>query len=279
MEYVGIATHDLPGDYTEPKNTILEVIVPELTPMLQDKIEGVEIETKRVSVENTALGGKSETTIRLSETVTCEYLGTRSNHSIPNIHRGEQVIVYRLGETSRFYWKEMGRDDKIRTTEHLKIHIANKKTRLDELNEDTSYFFEMDTREGRRKVHIHTSKGTDEAVAYDVLINTDDNTLEIVDTIGNGIKLESNPDGISKWAAWNKEGSKIELEGKKALVDTPTEVEIRTPTTNINASNTNISGNLSVGGKTSVGGSVSLGSILNVAGLATFSGGTVGDRT
>lgn len=189
-EYLGIAAQDLMGD--DPVD--LEVFVPELLPMLEGDVDEtlVENEDKReIELKNLAVDGIATTNITVSNTFKCKYLGIRTNMSMPNIHLGEQIRVFQFKDTSQFYWAPMGRDDSIRRTEHLKIKVANKPKTEGELDDDHVYFFEMDTREGQRKIHIHTSNGTEEEVTYDLLIDTDKSEVSLLDSNGNGIHLKS----------------------------------------------------------------------------------------
>jgi len=189
-EYIGIAAQTLMGD--DPVD--LEVIIPDLLPMLEGDVteEDLNENTKKsISVQNYAIDSVSETTIKPSSTFKCKYLGIRTNMSMPNIHLGEQIRVFHFKNTDQFYWAPLGRDDAIRKTEHLKMKIANKKVTNGELDDDTTYFIEMDTRSGQRKIHIHTSSGTDEEVTYDLLIDTDKSEVSLLDSNGNGMHWKS----------------------------------------------------------------------------------------
>jgi hypothetical protein len=204
-EYTGFAAQTLMDDDT----MLLEVVVPEFTPMATGTIEvGETPATVDVKVENAAENGKSVATVKPAVTVTCEYFGDHTNRSRPNIHIGEPVRVVNIGNTAKFYWLPRGTRDDLRTTEHCKIHVSNKAKQTDELTDDTAYFVEMDTREGKRKIHIHTSKGTKESVEYDIRINTDASTVEIIDSEGNGWKLDSLEHRI---LSWNKDGSYYDM--------------------------------------------------------------------
>lgn len=208
-EYIGIACQTLLGD--EP--TTLEVMIPEFLPMVEGSVETeAKTSNRTIKVLNKAKGGKSVANVKVSDTISCEYLGGRTGMSMPNIHLGEQVKVINIEGNSTFYWAPMGRDDQIRKTEHVKIKVANKQKQQDPLDDDHTYFFEMDTREGKRKIHIHTSAGTEEEVTYDLLIDTDKSEVSLIDSKGNGFKLESKE---FKWRMWNSEeehGSFVEID-------------------------------------------------------------------
>jgi hypothetical protein len=233
IEHVGLATQTNMGD----DETILEVMIPELVPAAEGEVDkDYKEKILKVKVKNLAPGGKSEATIRISETVKCEYIGHRSNVSIPNIYLGEQVQVFQIGGTDRYFWKEKGRDDTIRTTEHVRFRIANKLKTVEDLNDSNTYFIEMDTRKGRRKIHISTSHGTKELVAYDIKIDTDKSTVEIVDDAGNGFKLHSiDPGtGFGHWRLWNREQSFLDINGPDAVLTTLKSVTVNSPSVTVN---------------------------------------------
>jgi hypothetical protein len=311
IEYVGIAAQTLMGDGDTDANIFLEVMIPELVPTAKGDVNNTtDEEVISSTVNNSAPSGKKSSHVKISETIKCEYMGHRSNGSIPNIHLGEQVIVYQIGYTDRYYWKEMGRDDSIRTTEHLKLRIANKTKTVEDLNDENTYFIEMDTREGKRGIHISTSKGTGEKCEYDIKINTDDSTVEIKDDIGNSCKLSSKD---HRWLMKNASGSSFDMHKEDATLITPKTVKVISPEVTINAEksvlvnsplttinghllltglfttngaypgsdsgNACISGNIKIEGNETIEGTSHIQGTLQVDGHATFNGGTSGDRT
>ncbi len=207
-EFIGVACVTLMGD----NDLVLPVMVPELSPMTTGTVEeGDEPSERKLTLTNSAPKGVGTANLKVSNTIECTYLGNGHNGSPPNIHIGEHVMVFNFGNTSEFFWAPLGRDYQQRRTEHLKLRVANKPKNTDELTDDTSYFIEMDTREGQRKIHIHTSAGTEEEVTYDVKIDTDASTMEIVDSVGNGWKLDSNERHIR---TWNETGSYLDMNKK-----------------------------------------------------------------
>ncbi len=184
LDYIGIALERLMDD----DSTQLKVWIPELSPFTEDS--PLDIATVISESTNLAPDGKPSATVTAVSYVTCEYYGN-TNISRPNVHPGEQIKVHMVGDNHEYYWDVIGRSDYLRTTEHVKLVIANKPNQLDELDETTSYYLEMDTREGQRNIHIRTSKGTGEAVEYDIKLNLDDSTLRCLDSVGNFSELIS----------------------------------------------------------------------------------------
>lgn len=184
IEYIGIALDRLMDDDT----TELRVWIPELSPFTEDSpLDELAVITESA---NLAPLGKPSATVTAVSYITCEYYGN-TNTSRPNVHPGEQVKVHMIGDNHNYFWDVIGRSDYLRTTEHVKLVVADKPNQLDELNETTMYYFEMDTRDGQRNIHIRTSKGTGEAVEYDIKLNLEDSTLRVIDSVGNFSELIS----------------------------------------------------------------------------------------
>jgi len=281
--YIGYAIGTNMGDADRE----LEVMVPDFAPTAEGVVDNEYVpDTIDVDVTNTVIGGKSRASVTISETIKCTYFGGRSNISIPNIYRGEHVLVHNMGNDV-FYWEELGRDDAIRTTEHLVLHVANKHRpdTTDALTPATMYTISMDTREGKRGIRIHTSAGTDEPVTYDINIDTDKSIVETIDSLGNGQRLASNPNGVSTWHTWNKEGSSVILEGTNITVNGPDTHTTNSPTVTVNCHVTTVNAGSSVSINTpvtNISGDVAIGGSLAVAcaggsGTARFAGKIIGD--
>lgn len=184
IEYTGIALDKLMDDDT----TKLRVWIPELSPFtVDDPTEEVIVSTKP---RNLAPNGKSSTDVTAVSYVVCEYYGN-TNISRPNVHPGEQVKVHMIGDNHEYFWDVIGRSDHLRTTEHVKLVVADKPSQLDPLDIPTMYFVEIDTRAGQRNVHLKTSKGTGETVEYDVRIDLEEYFVRMMDSVGNFTELIS----------------------------------------------------------------------------------------
>lgn len=210
-EYIGISAQTILDNYPVD----LEVFIPDLLPMMEGDVDESTVDDVKkldISINNLAAEGTSTVKVTPSNTFKCHYLGLRTGMSMPNIYLGEQVRVLQFKNTSQFYWAPLGRDDSIRKVEHLKIHVANKKETVKNIDDDTTYFIEMDTREGQRKIHIHTSAGTDEEVTYDLLIDTDKSEVSLLDSLGNGFHLMSKEYWMKLFNSEEEHGSFIEID-------------------------------------------------------------------
>lgn len=186
----------------------LYVLCPEALPFVSGSgatiTEGVE--TRRVSVKR-ADGSTYNGKINLSQTLYCTYMGDDTNRSIPDVHNGEQVIVHNYDGTDVFYWSPMDRDDSIRETEHIRWSVADLHKVIKDLNDDNTYYFEMDTKY-KKKITISTSNSDGEKYRYFVIIDAVANTVEIKDDSGNFLLLDSN---VPRWKIQNRDLTMIDM--------------------------------------------------------------------
>lgn len=273
-EFIGYATQTLMGD----SNFDLEVLIPDFLPLASGTIKETSIDVPvDITIANSALGGKPKATINTKKTVLCTYLGSGCNTTPPNIHIGEQVKVLCIGDGSDFYWYDIGRDNNTRTTERLRLHVANKKNQKDALNDSTSYSVDMDSRKGKKKIRIHTSKGTGEAVSYNILIDMEKSTFSINDSEGNGMSLDSL---TAVWEIHNNKGSSAVMDKTNITVTAPSTVTVLakdvvvTATSTITETSPNIKmvGNVTVLGNISATGTTTMVGNLTVNGNSQVNG-------
>jgi len=201
--YIGIARTAIENN----NDRILEVYVPELLPFKTGIMKKNDKPEQKVitlmSPDNVPVIGK----VQLTDTIQCEYMGLSTNNDVPDIHVGEQVVVLNVAGTEKFYWVPLGRDDNLRRVEHYRISIADEQKTVKELNDDNTYFFEMDTRKYKRVI-ISTSKSDGEKFRYKIEIDAKANTVIIQDDDGNFFKLDSN---IPMLIMQDKPGCKVQI--------------------------------------------------------------------
>jgi len=183
--YVGIAADSIKA--TNQKE--LEVYCPELLPLYDGFPDPVD--DKRVIALKDANGKPVSGTVVLRPTIKAKYLGGDTNHHIPDIHKGEQLLIHNYAGSEEFYWTPMGRDDDIRKFEHRRIYVADIAKTIKKLDGSNTYYFELDTR-GDKHVVISTAKSDGEEFAYLIKIDAKANTVTIEDDSGNKIFLDSN---------------------------------------------------------------------------------------
>lgn len=148
----------------------------------------------------TDTGGSYEVKTRSDTDIVCLWIPFGSNRkSPPDIRRGEQVLVYRLADTDRYYWTELGLNDDLRRLETA-TYVFNANPNLaDDVNTvDNSYYFEISTH--KKRVTFATCKKNGEVTKYDVqfdpgtgklVVQDDRRNCFLIDTIARRIKLSN----------------------------------------------------------------------------------------
>ena len=202
--YHGIATHLI--DDSDPKGT-LKILCPELNPFFSEKLihKDDDVNFAAEDVWKT----RSSSNVKTKNTIEAIYLGGVYNVSIPDIHLGEQVEVLQYGNTDTYYWRQFRKDEFLRLREHYKIRCADTPTRIKYLDDDNTYFFEINTKIGSKQITLSTSKSDSESYRYLIKIDPDKNTILINDDIGNFIRLESDNHRI---ILQNTDATKVSLD-------------------------------------------------------------------
>lgn len=115
--------------------------------------------------------------------------GNSNRDTSPDVNVNETVMIYRYAHTDKFYWDTIFREPKLRRLEHVRYAYSNKPDGLDEFDPESSYWIEYSTAE--KRIRLHTSDNDGEACKYDITLKTDQGYLEIKDSLGNLIKLNS----------------------------------------------------------------------------------------
>lgn len=145
-------------------------------------------------------------------TVPATWLGENNRWTAPNVKAGEKVELYTVGETDVFYWKAMGRNNKLRRTETVVYGWAASGEADDadvEQSQDNHYVVIVDTKNGH--ITLRTSKDRGEPVRYTIQVNTKDGLLIATDDKGNLIRVDSQATEI---ALINADGTTVRLSKK-----------------------------------------------------------------
>lgn len=206
-EYIGIS------DTTNETGLVSEIkaFCPELLPNFKGPPSPVPSVMKS-EVENPLTGVKTKSELRLTTLLTCDYLGG-NNQLVPCIYKGERVRIFCYAGTDKFYWLPLGREPGIRRHEHLRWFAMAQPNGVEGnsvkfATDLTSYFVDINTNEGKKCIHIHTSQADGEVHGYDIKICPQNSFLEIRDTDGNFFILDST---VPSWHMHNTYDSNIEM--------------------------------------------------------------------
>lgn len=206
----------------EPGSKDIKVHLEELIPFVEGEVnpKKMELQVSSDYSEKTYSG-----TVEASNFVTATYLGTESNRRYPpDVRKNEQVFVFNYSDQDKYFWISSGRDDVLRRVERYNISVSDlSSTSVDQLTDDNTYFFELDTRYNKR-VMISTSNSDGEAYKYTFLIDTKDSVVSLCDNNDNEIQIDSK---VPRVMMRNNSGSLIDLAQENISIVAPKELLIK----------------------------------------------------
>ena len=211
--------HDIEG--VPYDNYWLEVVVPEIMPFYHGKGSLIDETTREPlrrrydyelkSQDNPSIKGSVEE----SPSIKCYYWGG-SNHSVPHITMGEQVLVIHHKGNDKYYWKELGRDNELRRIEKYRIFVNDQRLVVKtadvignnekRVNDDNSYYLEFDTI--NKHILLSTANSDGETIRYFMKFNCKTNTYSLWDTRGNRFELDSDE---HRWYFRNADQSVVDM--------------------------------------------------------------------
>lgn len=147
--------------------------------------------------------------------------GHSNRLSAPDVIKNETVLIFRFGDTHEYYWTTVFSEPKIRRLETVLYGFGNKKVPLDPWDKESSYWFEVSTHD--KYIKLHTSKSDGEPFEYDITIDTGTGFIEMKDSVGNYIKLDSPSNSITAKANQDilLDAPTITLRANHVINDTP----------------------------------------------------------
>lgn len=223
--YRGISAEKL--DDSDKEGT-LKILCPELTPFASGNLKHKEEEV--IFKAEDVWGTKQHAKSTMKNTIEAIYIGGNNCLSIPDVDVGEQLIVHQYGESDVYYWSIERRDEKLRLREHYRISCADSPTRIKVLDDDNTYFIEINTKQGEKGITLSTSKSDGEAFKYLVKIDSENSKFSANDDVGNQILLDSKNTRI---LMENKDKTKVDLDKTNLflLADTVSIIGRKTITT------------------------------------------------
>lgn len=248
-------------------NKPLKTDVVEVTPVeyltmidgeINDHFEEINLKSKNFDDTNYETGTKQSTTLK------CRWLPNSSNRvTSPDVRRGEQVMIWRFGDSDKFYWSSLEYEKKLRKLETIVFGISATKDEDDIGTPDSMYYLEVSSH--RKLIHFHTSKANDEPFGYDLQLNTEKGYLLLTDDVGNLVNIDSEKTYIE---ITNADKATVQLDKKNILIDAPDYVDIKAgKEVKIDSPKSFMSGQFSAGGKTSITGNLSVQSLTSTGPL------------
>lgn len=169
----------------------IEVTMVESMPTL----EGDYNEKEKKSLNNVNMSGKTTSLqVEKGKSVTAKWLNLYNSNRItaPDVTIGEMVHLFQYAGNDEYYWASISTN--IRKREKVIYGFSNKDdAKPNQPSGEEQYYMLVDTR--NKEVVFHTANNDGEASWYDLIFNTADGIVTLVDQQGNYTELKS-VDGI-----------------------------------------------------------------------------------
>ncbi len=175
------------------------------------------VETTNFAGDKTAIKGMS------SQGHPCKWLPYGGNRlTPPDVQLGEQVEIWRLGDTDEYYWRDTAQGLAGRRLETMiLVWGATKNPNGHGFDLSKCYFLEVSSHRGL--ITLATSKDLGEPFAYTIQLNTREGNFILEDDIETQVVFESPERRISMS---NADGSLVEIHRKKTRIVGPEEVSL-----------------------------------------------------
>lgn len=216
-----------------PSSKEVEVTPIEEMPMLDGELAPVATDYNAKATD--ALGSSYEDTVELTTTIKAKWLpiGAANRVSAPDVRRGEMVVIYKFGDTDKYFWTTLNEDLKLRKLETVIYAFSGTTNEGAEINADTFYFIEISTH--KKLITLHTSKDNGEPFSYDIQLDTNNGKLVITDDVGNYVLLDSSQSRIQ---LMNVDGSEYDMHKTNLTVNIPEKITFNAMEFEVNAKTT-----------------------------------------
>lgn len=237
---IGIAVDD-----KNDGSVFLNVYLPESFPLYTGELTDAINKNERVVKDSK--GVERKVTLFTQVGVKATWIKDGNSTYAPNIRKGEQVKVYEIIDTNRYFWEIAGRNNELRRTERQgKVFSASGASATDNVpvTADNSYGYDVDSKNKMMKVWL--SKDNGEKSRIEVALDGNSGVVSVKN--GSGLLLQLNV-GKDEFLVTNVSGSTIQI--KKDVINLITTKEIHMTSPKVT-----IEGDLKVTGKTELAGVV-----------------------
>lgn len=210
--------------------------------------------------------GKSyQSKAKVSATITATWIprGQSNRMTAPDVRRGEKVQIYRLANSSKYYWDTLENSSNVRRLETVVNAYSATQEENVELNDSNSYTQGVSTHNQYVNV-IHTTKANGERFAYDIYVDTKTSKIHLKDDVGNEFLLDS---PSAKVRMQNSKGNFLDITGDNAVWNVKSSITVKTTNWRLQTSKMHNSGEL-----LQQGNQVHQGNIAIAGGLSTSAG-------
>ena len=156
--------------------------------------------------------------VDVDNVVEAEWLPLGSNRkTAPDVRRGVRVVIWKYGDSDKYYWTTTGQDDHLFKLETvLYCWSGTKDESATEQTPDNSYFAEVSTH--KKTITVKTSKANGEAFSYTIQVNAADSAVIVTDDAGNYFELDSEE---RKLTLKNSDDTSVILDKRDLLFNAP----------------------------------------------------------
>lgn len=212
-EFIGTVLED-----KESFSRVIKVHLKEMLPFVQGEVKAIE-DTKKIESASDGFTG----TITTTNMVEAKWIGFSNRRYPPDVRKNEQVRVWKYADSDDYYWDSMGRDDNLRGPERLNFSVSGEPGPVDTLNDDNTYFVELDSRHKKRAI-IRTSKKNGEKYAYLFCLDAINNRVTLCDDSNNEIRIESDTPRV---LMRNRNGTIVDLCMKNLSMVAPEDATLK----------------------------------------------------
>lgn len=171
-------------------------------------------QTESTATTTDASGKSTSSKVTTTNYITATYFSTTNEPTPPMVKKGEQIELFTIDDSDKFYWLPYGRDRNIRGLDVKRFEVSALDNTVKgnanvEKTDDNTYFIEFDAVKGQ--VLISTSKVNKEPVRFRIQIDTKNGKLTMSDDVADGpnqISIDSVNHVIT---AQNTEGCSLTL--------------------------------------------------------------------
>lgn len=207
----------------ELSSDLIEAIPHEQSSFLEGELNDHITEQEGIGKDKDDQSFKSK--IKTTASIKAKWLSLTSTNRLtsPDVRRGEEVIIYKYGDTDQYWWTTLHQDQTLRRLETVIYGYSNNSKENIKNDHDSMYWLEISTH--RKVVRFHTAKNDGEPFTYDIQIDTKKGNFTLEDDNGNYIFLDSKAKQIK---ARNNLNSYIDIDKKNITLHSLERVDIIT---------------------------------------------------
>lgn len=160
--------------------------------------------------------GEDAVSVTVSRSLPCKWLKLNSNRiTAPDVRRGDQVIIWRMGDTDRYYWTDMGLSNVKRLETAVWAFSADPN---EPIKEDLSNAYVLEISSHLKHITLRTSVSNGEPFGYIFQFNLKEGKVVLADDAGNRMLFNST-DTILQFI--NKDQTEVRLDKTNFYINAP----------------------------------------------------------